>query len=113
MQDAKLALRELERAAKLRGMRGMYLSTNVNGVELDEQRFWDIYARAEELGWAIFLHPVDTIGRDRTGKYYLRTCSATRTTPGVAAAHLIFGGVLDRFQSCKSTCLTPEALSPA
>ncbi len=97
MQDAKLALRELERAAKLRGMRGMYLSTNVNGVELDEQRFWDIYARAEELGWAIFLHPVDTIGRERTGKYYLRNLLGNPYDTGVAAAHLIFGGVLDRF----------------
>src|SRR2546426_73832 len=47
MQDAQLALRELERAAKLPGMRGMYLATNVNGVDLDEKRFWDVYARAQ------------------------------------------------------------------
>ncbi|TMH84001.1 MAG: amidohydrolase, partial [Betaproteobacteria bacterium] len=97
MQDAQLALRELERAAKLPGMRGMYLATNVNGVDLDDKRFWDVYARAEELGWAIFLHPVDTIGRDRTGKYYLRNLLGNPYDTGVAAAHLIFGGVLDRF----------------
>ena len=97
MQDAQLALRELERAAKLPGMRGMYLATNVNGVDLDEKRFWDVYARAEELGWAIFLHPVETIGRERTGKYYLRNLLGNPYDTGVAAAHLIFGGVLDRF----------------
>src|SRR5881397_2123808 len=97
MQDAQLALRELERAAKLPGMRGMYLATNVNGVDLDEKRFWDVYGRAEELGWAIFLHPVETIGRERTGKYYLRNLLGNPYDTGVAAAHLIFGGVLDRF----------------
>jgi len=97
MQDPKLALKELERAAKLPGMRGMYLATNVNGQELDERAFWDVYAKCEELGWAIFLHPVDTIGQDRTKKYYLKNLLGNPYDTGVAAASLIFGGVLDRF----------------
>jgi aminocarboxymuconate-semialdehyde decarboxylase len=97
MQDPALALKELERASKLAGMRGMYLATNVNGVELDDKRFWDVYAKAESLGWAVFLHPVDTIGRDRTGNYYLRNLLGNPYDTGVAAASLIFGGVLDAF----------------
>jgi len=97
MQTPGLALKELERAAKLPGMRGLYLATSVNGLELDEKQFWDIYAKAEELGWAIFLHPVDTIGKDRTAKYYLKNLLGNPYDTGVAAAHLIFGGVLDRF----------------
>jgi aminocarboxymuconate-semialdehyde decarboxylase len=97
MHAPELALKELERAAKLPGMRGMYLATNVNGQELDDRRFWDVYAKAEELGWAIFLHPVDTIGKDRTTKYYLKNLLGNPYDTGVAAAHLIFGGVLDRF----------------
>src|SRR5438309_3701306 len=51
MQAPELALKELERAAKLPGIKGMYLATNVNGEELDEKKFWDIYAKCEELGW--------------------------------------------------------------
>ena len=98
MQAPELALKELERAAKLPGMRGMYLATNVNGVELDDKRFWDVYARAEALGWPVFLHPVDTIGRDRTGSYYLRNLLGNPYDTGVAAASLIFGGVLDAFR---------------
>src|SRR5437773_6293915 len=97
MQAPELALKELERAAKLSGMKGMYLSTNVNGEELDEQKFWNVYAKCEELGWPIFLHPVDTIGQDRTKKYYLKNLCGNPYDTGVAAAHLIFGGVLDRF----------------
>jgi aminocarboxymuconate-semialdehyde decarboxylase len=97
MQAPDLALRELERAAKLPGIKGLYVATNVNGEELDERKFWDVYARCEELGWAIFLHPVDTIGLDRTKKYYLRNLCGNPYDTGVAVAHLIFGGVMDRF----------------
>ncbi len=97
MQAPELALKELERAAKLPGMRGMYLATHVNGVELDDKRFWDVYAKAEELGWPIFLHPIDTIGRERTTRYYLRNLLGNPYDTGVAAASLVFGGVLDAF----------------
>jgi aminocarboxymuconate-semialdehyde decarboxylase len=97
MQVPALALKELERAAKLPGMRGVYLATNVNNSELDENQFWDLYARCEELGWPVFLHPVDTIGQDRTKKYYLKNLLGNPYDTGVAAAHLVFGGVLDRF----------------
>ena len=97
MQAPDLALRELERAAKLPGIKGLYLATNVNGEELDERKFWDVYARCEELGWAIFLHPVDTIGLERTKKYYLKNLCGNPYDTGVAVAHLIFGGVMDRF----------------
>jgi aminocarboxymuconate-semialdehyde decarboxylase len=97
MQAPELALKELERAATLPGMRGMYLATHVNGTNLDDRRFWDIYAKAQELGWTIFLHPIDTIGRERTSQYYLRNLLGNPYDTGVAAASLIFGGVLDQF----------------
>jgi aminocarboxymuconate-semialdehyde decarboxylase len=97
MQAPALALKELERVAKLPGMRGIYLATNVNNEELDEKKFWDVYAKCEELGWTIFLHPVDTIGQDRTRKFYLKNLCGNPYDTGVAAAHLIFGGVLDAF----------------
>jgi aminocarboxymuconate-semialdehyde decarboxylase len=97
MQDPALALRELERAAKLPGMRGLYLATSVDGTELDDKRYWDIYAKCEEIGWPIFLHPVYTIGVERTTRYYLRNLLGNPYDTGMAAASLIFGGVLDAF----------------
>ena len=97
MQAPELAVKELERAAALPGMRGLYMATNVNGADLDEKRFWDVYAKAEELGWTVFLHPLDTIGRERTTRYYLKNLIGNPYDTGVAAAHLIFGGVLDAF----------------
>src|SRR5437870_70959 len=97
MQAPEAALKELERAAKLPGMRGMYLATHVNEVNLDDRRFWDVYAKAEELGWTIFLHPIDTIGRERTAKYHLKNLLGNPYDTGVAAASLVFGGVMDAF----------------
>jgi len=97
MQAPQLALKELERAAKLPGMRGMYLATHVNETNLDDKRFWDVYAKAEELGWTIFLHPIDTLARERTAKYHLKNLLGNPYDTGVAAASLIFGGVLDEF----------------
>jgi aminocarboxymuconate-semialdehyde decarboxylase len=97
MQAPALALKEIERAAKLPGLKGLYLATSIDGVELDDKRFWDIYAKCEELGWPIFLHPVYTIGTDRTQRYYLRNLLGNPYDTGVAAASLIFGGVLDAF----------------
>ena len=97
MQAPELAVKEMERAAKLPGMRGLYVATNVNGTDLDEKRFWDVYAKAEELGWTMFLHPLDTVGRERTTRYYLKNLIGNPYDTGVAAAHLIFGGVLDAF----------------
>lgn len=97
MQAPELALKELERCAKLPGIRGVYMATNVNNEELDEKRFWDVYAKCEELGWTIFLHPVDTVGQDRMKKFYLKNLCGNPYDTGIAAAHLIMGGVLDRF----------------
>jgi aminocarboxymuconate-semialdehyde decarboxylase len=97
MQAPELALKELERAAKLPGIRGLYLATHVNGANLDEKRFWDVYAKAEELGWTIFLHPIETLAAERTARYYLKNLLGNPYDTGVAAASLIFGGVLDEF----------------
>jgi aminocarboxymuconate-semialdehyde decarboxylase len=97
MQAPDLALKELERCSKLPGIRGLYVATNINGADLDEKRFWEVYAKTEELGWTMYLHPVDTIGRERTTRYYLKNLLGNPYDTGVAAASLIFGGVMDAF----------------
>src|SRR6267143_6649286 len=97
MQAPELAVKELERAAKLPGMRGLYLGTHVAGKNLDEQEFLPIFAKAEELGWPVFLHPVDPVGADRMQRYYLRNLLGNPYDTGIAAASLVFGDVMDKF----------------
>src|SRR6267154_4169233 len=72
MQAPELAVEEAERAAKLPGIRGAYMSTHVLGKNLDEKMFWPVYEKCEARGLPIFLHPTNTLGADRMGRYYLR-----------------------------------------
>ena len=97
MQQPALGLRELERAAKLPGLRGLYLATSFADSEIDDRRYWDVYAKCEEIGWPIFLHPVYVIGAERLQRWWLKNLLGNPYDTGVAAANLIFGGVLDGF----------------
>jgi aminocarboxymuconate-semialdehyde decarboxylase len=97
MQAPDLAVQEIERCSKLPGIRGICISTYPAAKELDFAGFHPIYAACERLNWCVFLHPVDTIGRDRLGRFYLRNLLGNPYDTGVAAAYLIFGGVLDLF----------------
>jgi len=97
MQAPGLAVEEVNRAAKLPGIRGVYMATHVNGKNLDEKEFWPVYERCEALGLPIFLHPVAPVGRERTRKYHLGNFIGNPTETGIAAASLVFGGVMDAY----------------
>jgi aminocarboxymuconate-semialdehyde decarboxylase len=56
-QAPELAVAELERLHKSLGLRGIEIATNVAGADLSEPRFRPIFARAEELGLVLFMHP--------------------------------------------------------
>jgi aminocarboxymuconate-semialdehyde decarboxylase len=97
MQAPDLALLELERAARLPGVRGVYMATAVNEHELSHPSLFPVYERIEALGLPIFLHPVGVIGHKRLVPHYLTNLLGNPFETAIAAAHLIFGGVLDRF----------------
>jgi aminocarboxymuconate-semialdehyde decarboxylase len=97
MQEPARALLELNRVARLPGMRGIYLGTNVAGRELSDEGFFPIYARAQELRWPILLHPLNVIGAQRLSPYYLHNLLGNPFDTAIAAAQFVFGGVLDRF----------------
>ena len=97
MQSPNLALQELDRASDLPGMRAVYLAEHVNGRNLDDKSFWPIYERCQTLRLPIFLHPVDPVGADRMRSYYLRNFIGNPTDSAIAAASLMFGGVLDAY----------------
>jgi len=97
MQAPELAVQEMERAAKLPGIRGVYIATHVNGKNLDDKSFWPVYARCEALGLPLLLHPMNTLGQDRTRSHYPTNFIGNPADTGVAVASLIFGGVMDAF----------------
>ncbi|HEY6240074.1 MAG TPA: amidohydrolase family protein [Burkholderiales bacterium] len=99
MHEPALAVKEVERAAKLPGMRGFYIATQVRGKDLSDAAFLPVYERIEASGLPLFLHPVEVIGHQRLAAYYLTNLLGNPFESAIAAAHLIFGGVLDRFPS--------------
>ena len=97
MQAPQLAVQELERIGRSPAIRGVYLATHVNGKNLDEKEFFPVYAKCEELGLHVYLHPVDPVGAERMRRYYLRNFLGNPYDTGIAAASLMFGGVMDTF----------------
>jgi aminocarboxymuconate-semialdehyde decarboxylase len=95
-QNAQLAAEELERAAKLPGVKGVYMATAVRDRELSDRSFFPVYERCEALGLPIFLHPM-MINNERLKQYYLINLCGNPFDTAIAASHLIFGGVLDAF----------------
>jgi aminocarboxymuconate-semialdehyde decarboxylase len=96
MHEPDLAVREVDRAAQLPGIRGFYMATRINQQELSDPAFLPVFERIEALGLPVFLHPVFVIDSARLQKYYLTNLLGNPFESAIAAAHLIFGGVLDR-----------------
>ena len=97
MQAPELAVQEVERASRLPGIRGVYIATNVNGKNIDEQSFWPVYAKCEALDLPVYLHPFKNLGAERLSKYYLINSLGNGFDTAVAAASLMFSGALDAF----------------
>ncbi|HLT92898.1 MAG TPA: amidohydrolase family protein [Woeseiaceae bacterium] len=95
MQDAKLAVAELERC-KRSGLAGVQIGTHVNGWNLDDERVFPILEAAAELGMAVFVHPWQMLGRDRMGLYWLPWLVGMPTETALSICSLIFGGVFER-----------------
>jgi aminocarboxymuconate-semialdehyde decarboxylase len=96
LQNPNLALEELERVARLPGIRGIYMATAVRDRELSDRSFFPIYERAADLELPIFLHPM-MINNERLKQYYLINLLGNPFETAIAASHLIFGGVMDAF----------------
>jgi aminocarboxymuconate-semialdehyde decarboxylase len=105
LQETEVAVRELSHAIKNLGLRGVVMGSNVNGRNFDEEAFVPFFAKVEELGVPIFIHPNNPAGIERIRDYYLANFLGLPMESAITAAHLVFGGVLDRFPNLK-ICLS-------
>lgn len=97
LQDVAAAVEELERATGELGMRGFEIATNINGVELDAPALDQFWARLEQTGVPLLIHPHYVAGAGRMQAYHLRNLIGNPLETALAGARLIFGGVLQRF----------------
>jgi aminocarboxymuconate-semialdehyde decarboxylase len=100
-QAPELAIQELERITKSLGMRGIEISSNVDGADFSDPKFRPIFQRSEELGTVIFMHPSGFTEGRRFGDHYFSNVIGIPLESTIAVHHLIFGGVLDAYPGLK------------
>lgn len=95
MQDPVAAAKELERAAGL-GLRGVEIPPKVVERQLDEPDFEIFWSAAEALRMVVCIHPFEAAPAGALGRYFLGNLVGNLYDTGLAAALLIYGGVLER-----------------
>ncbi len=101
-QDMDEAIRELDRAYKELGVKGIMMFSNINGKPIASPEFYPIYAKAEEYGLPILIHPALPLTGEAMKKVRLPypLFGFTLDTT-MAVVSLIFQGVLERFPKLK------------
>ena len=97
LNDPAASVAELRRACGQLGLRGAMLFSNVNGVGLDDRRFWPIYEAANELGAVLYIHPTHPVGVEAMTGYWLMPLVGFLCDTTLAAAKIVFSGVAERF----------------
>ncbi len=100
LQDPKAAVIELERIVKALGFRAVAVNTHVDGVELGDERLWPVWAKAEELGIPVYIHP-SGFSHPRFTKHLMWNGVGQPIEEAIAMSSLIYEGVLDRFPKLK------------
>jgi aminocarboxymuconate-semialdehyde decarboxylase len=103
LQFPDLAARQLEHGVKQLGLRGAAVGATVAQDEFADPKFHPFWAKAEELGVLIFLHPQGTpeIARRLRGNGWLANTIGNPLDTTIALSHMIFEGTLDRFPGLK------------
>ena len=101
LQDAQMAVAELERIAREHGMKAVEVSTNVNGMELSDPRLAPFWAKAEALGLLVFIHPLGFTEGKRLGRHNFSNVIGNPLESAIAVGYLIFDGVFDRHPGLK------------
>jgi aminocarboxymuconate-semialdehyde decarboxylase len=97
LNDPAASVREFERATRELGLRGCMLFSNVNGVALADERYWPLYERAAEQNAVLYIHPIHPVGVEAMTEYWLMPLIGFPFDTTLAAAKLVFSGVVERF----------------
>jgi predicted TIM-barrel fold metal-dependent hydrolase len=104
LQDEHASAQELDRCHHRLGMKGILLYTNLAGQWCDEPQFHWLYARAEELGIPVLLHPAKPMMTEVVQSYELTGTLGNMFENTIALARIIASGLLDRHLRLKLVC---------
>lgn len=106
MNDVEAALRELDRACGQLGALGAQVFSNVLGAPLDDPRFEPVFARAEQLGRAVWLHPTRSATfadypSEHASDYGLWWSLGWPYETAAALSRLVYSGLMERHPKLK------------
>ena len=100
LHDVALSAAELERCMRDLKLRGVIVSSHINGIELGEACLQPFWAKAEALGAVVFVHPAGSTDK-RMLRHRLMITVGQPLEEAFAVSSLIYEGVMDRFPKLK------------
>jgi aminocarboxymuconate-semialdehyde decarboxylase len=97
LNDPAASVAELERAMKTHGLAGAMVFSNVNGIALADAVYEPLWKKANELDAVIYIHPAHPLGVEAMEQYWLMPLVGFLMDTTLAAAHLVFAGVPERY----------------
>jgi aminocarboxymuconate-semialdehyde decarboxylase len=97
LNDPAASVTELDRAFGDLGFKGVMVFSNVNGTALSDDRFWPLYEKADELKAVFYIHPSFPVGVEAMTDYWLMPLIGFTFDTTLAAAKLVFSGVVEKF----------------
>jgi aminocarboxymuconate-semialdehyde decarboxylase len=101
LNDPHASVVELERAISEMGLKGVTIFSNANGIALSDRRFWPLYEKANELNVVFFIHPTYPVGVEAMTDYMLMPLVGFVADTTLAAASLVFSGVVEKYPNIK------------
>ena len=101
LNDPAASVKEFRRSIEELHLPGAMLFSNVNGVALADERFWPLYEAADAYGAVLHIHPTSPVGVEAMTEYWLMPLVGFLMDTTLAAAHLVFSGVGERFPNIK------------
>ena len=107
LNNIEASLREIDRAIKDLGMRGIQISSSVNGKPLDSPEFMPLWRKMTEYDLPIWIHPtrdgsVPEYPRvENESKYRLYSTFGWPFETSLAMARLVYSGVMKQFPTIK------------
>ncbi|HMV09969.1 MAG TPA: amidohydrolase family protein [Cyclobacteriaceae bacterium] len=100
MQDTELAIQELERCKEI-GLSGIQIGSNINDLNLNEERFFPIFEACEKLSMAVLVHPWNMMGEKNIQRYWLPWLVGMPAETARAICSMIFAGIFEKLPNLR------------
>lgn len=101
LQHPALAAEQVQYLVRELGLKGVEISSSVNGASLGGDSLRQFWQKAHELKCVVFIHPFGTTMGPRLDHFYLSNFVGQPLETAIALSELIFSGTLDRCHQVK------------